>query len=33
MQIIVFASIAQFERDLTSERTEEGIMAASKDAR
>ncbi|MCQ6289025.1 helix-turn-helix domain-containing protein, partial [Bacillus cereus] len=26
----VFAGIAQFERDLTSERTKEGILAAKK---
>ncbi len=30
MLFTVFAGIAQFERDLTSERTKEGIMAAKK---
>jgi DNA invertase Pin-like site-specific DNA recombinase len=30
MQFTVFAGIAQFQRDLTSERTKEGIMAARK---
>jgi DNA invertase Pin-like site-specific DNA recombinase len=30
MQFTVFAGIAQFERDLTSERTKEGVMAARK---
>lgn len=30
MLFTVFAGIAQFERDLTSERTKEGIMAARK---
>jgi DNA invertase Pin-like site-specific DNA recombinase len=30
MLLTIFAGIAQFERDLTSERTKEGILAARK---
>jgi DNA invertase Pin-like site-specific DNA recombinase len=30
MLFTIFAGIAQFERDLTSERTKEGILAARK---
>lgn len=30
MLFTIFAGIAQFERDLTSERTKEGILAAKK---
>ncbi|PFT70107.1 hypothetical protein COK81_34215 [Bacillus thuringiensis] len=31
MLFTVFAGIAQFERDLTSERTKEGILASKKE--